>query len=223
MTDATLLAASTDSPAADTTATEAPAEAVVTQATEGEAPASTEPPAEGEQPAAEGEAEAKEGDEQEQTEGAPEAYADFEVPEGVALDTEATAEFLNVAKELNLPQAAAQKVVDLGVQMAQKWADAQAAQVSEIQAGWRTEAEADAEIGGEALPQNLAVAKKALDAFATPALRTLLEDTKLGDHPEVIRLLVKAGKAISEDGIVTASGAAPAAPKSLAERVYSNS
>lgn len=217
MTDATLLAASTDSPAA----ADNPAEGAATEAAAAEAPQEQQPqtgeqPAEGQEPPAEGQ------DPAEGSEGAPEEYADFEVPEGVALDAEITGQFRDVAKELNLPQAQAQRVVDLGVQMAQRWADAQTAQVQDIQAGWRREAEADAEIGGEALPQNLAVAKRALDAYATDGLRTLLEDTKLGDHPEVIRLLVKVGKTISEDGMVTPTGAAPAAPKSLAERIYNS-
>jgi len=35
--------------------------------------------------------------------GAPEAYEDFSVPEGVELDAELLGEFKNVAKELNLP------------------------------------------------------------------------------------------------------------------------
>lgn len=216
MTDATLLAASTDSPAA----AETPAEGAATEVAAAEA--NTEQ-AQVETPAAEGETPETqaEGDAEKDTpEGAPEEYADFVVPEGVALDAEVTGEFRAVAKELNLPQAQAQRVVDLGVQLAQRWSDAQAAQVQEIQSGWRREAEADAEIGGEALPQNLAVAKRALDAYASDGLRTLLEDTRLGDHPEVIRFFAKVGKTFSEDGIVTPSGTAPAAPKSLAERIF---
>lgn len=217
MTD-TLLAAPTDSPAAEATvetgaATEVAATEATTTDTQVEATATeAEAPAEGD--------ETKEKDTA--ADGAPEAYADFVVPEGVALDTDTVGEFSTLAKDLNLPQEQAQKVVDIGVQMAQRWAEQSQAELTELQAGWRRDTEADPEIGGDALPQNLAVAKKALDAFASPAFRAELEATKLGDHPEFIRMCVKFGKAMSEDTLVTPSGTAKV-ERSLAERLYGNS
>lgn len=217
MTDTTLLAASTDSPAANTPAVEGvaveTAAADTAQSEQAKTEATTQP-AEGEKPeAAKDEAKA---------EGAPETYADFTVPEGLALDTEVLGEFAEAARELNLPQDQAQRVVDLGVKMSQKWAEQASAQVQEMQAGWRRDAEADPEIGGDALPQNLATAKKALDAFGSPALKEMIEDAKLGDHPEFIRLLVNVGKSISEDTLITPSGEAAKAPRSHAERIFNS-
>ena len=68
---------------------------------------------------------------------------------------------------------------------------------------WREQAVADKDFGGDKLADNLAAARRARDAFASPELTQLLEQTGLGDHPEVIRLFVKTGKAMSEDGFVT--------------------
>lgn len=216
MTDQTLLATPTDSPVADTPAVEGNGvETPATDAAQSEQ-AKVETPAadvEGQEPKTE-EDEAK-------TEGAPETYADFTVPEGLTLDTEVLGEFTEAARELNLPQDQAQRVVDLGVKMSQKWAEQASAQVQDMQAGWRRDAEADPEIGGDALPQSLATAKKALDAFGSPALKEMIEDAKLGDHPEFIRLLVNVGKSISEDTLITPSGEAVRAPRSHAERIYS--
>lgn len=215
MTDTTLLAASTDSPAADTPAVEGNgAETPATDAAQSEQAQveTTTDTAEGDKSEAEKE-EAK-------TEGAPETYADFTVPEGLTLDTEVLGEFTEAARELNLPQDQAQRVVDLGVKMSQKWAGQAAAQVQEMQAGWRRDAEADPEIGGDALPQNLAIAKKAVDAFASPAFKEVIEDAKLGDHPEFLRFCVNVGKSISEDTLITPSGEAVKAERTLAERVY---
>lgn len=211
MTDTTLLTASTDSPAVDTTAEVEVAAATATDPAQSGQPAAAETPAEGEQPDTEAEV----------ATGAPEAYADFTVPEGVALDTEVLGEFTDAARELNLPQEQAQRVVDLGIKMSQKWAEQAASQVQELQAGWRRDAEADPEFGGDALPQNLATAKKTLDAFATPELRQLMDESKLGDHPEFIRMFVKIGKTISEDTLITPSGEAVKAPRSHAERIFS--
>lgn len=135
-------------------------------------------------------------------EGAPEAYEDFTAPEGVTLDEAALTEFKDIAKDLNLSQADAQKVVDLGPKLMQTWQAKQTEAITATVAKWADDTRADKEIGGEKLNENLATAKKALDAFGTPALKTLLNESGLGNHPEIIRLLHKAGTAISEDGYV---------------------
>ena len=146
-------------------------------------------------------------DEGEKPEGAPEKY-EWAAPEGVTLDESVMGSLSEVAKELNLSQDAAQKLVD---KMAPAMAQRQAAQVQAMQAEWRESSSGDAEFGGAKLAENMAVAKKALDAFATPEFRQLLEQTGMGNHPEVIRTFYRAGKAISEDGLV--SGSAPKAPR----------
>ena len=153
---------------------------------------------------------------------APEDYEDFKAPEGIALDTEVTTEFKGLAKELNLSQDAAQKVADLGAKMAQKWATQQTEAISKAHAEWIDGTKTDKEIGGDKLPENLAMAKKALEAFGTPELRKLLNDSGLGNHPEVIRMFYRTGKAISEDRVLTgAAGESPA--KGDARRLYSTS
>ena len=147
----------------------------------------------------------------------PDEYADFTAPDGVALDAEVATEFKALAKELALPQAKAQKVADLGTKMMGKWQAQQAEQMSEASAKWATDTKADKEIGGDKLPENLAVARKALDTFGSPELKTLLNESGLGNHPEIIRLLHKAGKAISEDTYVNGQAGKQSArdPKSM--------
>ena len=131
--------------------------------------------------------------------GAPESYT-FTAPDGLALDSGVTDAFAGVAKELGLSQDAAQKLVaTMAPVMAQRQAEGLQAQRTE----WREQAVADKDFGGDKLADNLAAARRARDAFASPELTQLLEQTGLGDHPEVIRLFVKTGKAMSEDGFVT--------------------
>lgn len=152
--------------------------------------------------------------------GAPENYEDFKAPEGIALDAEVADEFKTLAKELNLPQDAAQKVADLGGKLAQKWAGQQTEAIQKAQSEWVTGTKADKEIGGDQLQANLSVAKKALDAFGTPELRTLLNDSGLGNHPEVIRVFYRAGKAISEDRVLTGGATQPV--KTAAKTLFPN-
>jgi hypothetical protein len=152
---------------------------------------------------------------------APEKY-EFTAPEGVTLDPELLGEFEAFAKEQKLSQVDAQKVADMGVKMAQKFSAQQVDAVEKAAAEWTASSTADKEFGGEKLDENLAISKKALDAFGTPELRALLNDSRLGNHPEVIRFMYRAGKAISEDRMVT-GGAGPAtAATSTAKALYPN-
>jgi len=137
-------------------------------------------------------------------EGAPEKY-EFKAPEGREFDPVVLEQFSEVAKELNLTNESAQKMIDrIAPALATRQENALAAAREE----WGETSKADKEFGGDKLPENLALAKKALDTFGTPELRTLLEESGLGNHPEIVRAFYRAGKAISEDGFV-AGGNAP--------------
>lgn len=175
-------------------------------------------PAEGQGKPAEGDGKPTEG---KPAEGAPETYEEFKAPEGVKLDEEVTGEFKTVAKELGLKQDDAQKVIDLGVKMQEKFQAKLSEHIEHTTTEWQKQARGDAEFGGDKLGENLAVAKQALDAFASDDLKTLLNESGLGNHPEIIRTFYRVGKAISEDKLV------PGTPgkgkeKSAAEILYPN-
>lgn len=200
----------TATPAAGATATEQPGTTATTTATAADAK-----PAEGETTKAEGKSE--EG--AKPAEGAPETYADFATPEGVTLDPVVGAEFKTLAKELNLSQEKAQKVADLGAKMTAKLVADQTTAIKAAHTEWVGQTKTDAEFGGDKLAENLAVAQKAFAAFGTPALKSLLDKTGLGDHPEIVRAFYRAGKTLSEDNFVPA-GTASGGNKSAAELFY---
>lgn len=142
------------------------------------------------------------GEEGGEDEGVPEEYADFTAPEGIELDAEMLEEFKPIAKELGLKQDDAQKLIDMQSKVAQRWQEAVQQHVVDTRLGWRDAAQKDAEIGGEKFAENLALAKVGRDTFGTDALKTLLDESGLGDHPEVIRFFYKVGKANSEHDFV---------------------
>lgn len=144
----------------------------------------------------------------EKPQGAPEKY-EFTAPEGKQFDAEIIGKYSEIAKELNLTQDAAQKLVE---SMGPKIAERQLAQVEAIRNEWAQQSQVDKEFGGDKLNENMAVAKKALDSFGTPELRTLLVQSGLGNNPEVIRFMYRAGKAISEDTFVGSSAGAGGKP-----------
>ncbi len=151
-------------------------------------------------------------------EGAPETYTDFTAPENSVLDPEVMTEFGSVARELNLPQDKAQLLID---KMQPIIAQRQAAQVESMRTTWADEVRADPEVGGANLAANLVHAARAMDAFATPEFKGLLNESALGNHPEFVRFMVKAGKAIGEEKIIT--GGIPASAggtRSVADTLY---
>lgn len=139
----------------------------------------------------------------------------FELPKDVTIDETRLGEFTTIAKDLKLPADAAQKIVDLAV--AQQKAAVQA-HVEQVKA-WGSEVAADKEIGK---PENQALARKAVEQFGSPALKTLLNETGIGNHPELVRLMYQVGKAISEDKVIVGRGDAPAAPRDPAAVLYPN-
>ena len=165
--------------------------------------------------------------ESEKPEGAPDKY-EFNSKVADApdeLDPEVLTAFGEVAKDLDLSQDAAQKVLDKVAPVIQA---KQAKAVDESKANWATESQSDEEFGGENLGANLEIAKSSLKEFGTDALKSLLQESGLGNHPEIIRFMYRAGKAISEDSYVGNSegamsqGADPKDFNSIANALYSN-
>lgn len=149
---------------------------------------------------------------------APEAKAEvdykFELPEGIDIDEPAANNFKALAKELQLSQDAAQKVVAFAAQRELQRAEAHRATVK----GWADTVTADKELGKA---ENQAIARKAVETFGSPELKTLLERSGLGNHPELVRAFFNAGKAISE-GKFIAGRTGPAPTTDLASLLYPN-
>ena len=200
-------AATTAATAAQTTTTTTATESTTTAATAATSPppppaaaAATSPPPPPAAPA-----------------GAPEKY-EFAQVEGINLGEGVLGKFGEVAKALNLTQENAQRVLsEVGPAIAAQQAAAMKAQVQE----WETQAKTDKEIGGEKFAENMALAKKGLDAHFSKDFVAWLNQTGLGSHPEFIRGMMKAGKLVSEDRVLTGgSGAQQQGEKSAAERLY---
>lgn len=145
-------------------------------------------------------------------------YAEFNKPEGMLFEPKIMDEFIASAKEAKLSQDQAQKLVDMGAQLQEKLLAEQRAAWDAQRTTWAESAQSDKEYGGDKFNENLAIAKQAYDALATPELKELLDTTGIGNHPEMIRVFYKAGLLLSEDKVVAADrGAAPSAndPRSL--------
>ncbi|WP_454911126.1 hypothetical protein [Stutzerimonas chloritidismutans] len=129
-------------------------------------------------------------------------YTDFAVPEGMEMDAEVLANFKGIAKELGIPQEAAQKLIDLQASLETKRsAAAEQAQAAQKQQ-WADQIKADPELGGANFDKTVETAVKAVEKYGTPELRTLLNETGLGNNPLMVKFCHAIGKALSEDGLV---------------------
>ncbi len=135
---------------------------------------------------------------------------DLKAPEGVD-----AADVVAFAKAHKLSPEAAQAVLDRDTVSAK----AQADKIASMPAVWAEQAKADKEIGGAVFEATVGKAKLALDKFGSPALRQALNDTGLGNHPELIRTFAAIGRAMGEDKLVIAAHGG-ATTKSDAEIFY---
>jgi hypothetical protein len=151
-----------------------------------------------------------EGDGEDTATGAPDEYV-FTPPDGVEIDEAQLESFGEYAHDLGLSQDQFQKLIDFEMGRAQQAQSQMAEAYSERVSSWAEATKADKELGGEMLDEHLGLAKRAMDAFASPELAKLIDTPStenpdglgLGNHPEVIRLFYRVGKAISESDLVT--------------------
>lgn len=213
---------------ADTPAVEAPADgapaATAAPAAESAAPTAEAKPTDGaehvagETKPAEGEAKADD----KPAPKAPESYT-FAAPDGFEINEALAAEFTPVLKDLDLSQDEADKLMAFAPKLLEPAVDAAVSKTLDSLGytgckDWAATARTDKEFGGDKFAENLAVVKAARDQFASPELRKLLENTVLGNNPEMLRLFYRIGKQITPDGYVP--GGTTKSPTNAAQRVY---
>ena len=124
------------------------------------------------------------------------------------------------AKEKGLTNGEAQLMADMEAEAIDRYHDKIDKQVEDIQAGWLKDAEADKEIGGEAFKENAELSKRLVDKFGSEALKDLLDESKYGDHPEVVRIFSTIAKQFMAEDKVFFPKAHEKGEKSMEETFY---
>jgi len=142
--------------------------------------------------------------------GAPEAYTNFTLPEGVKLEGETLKSAQELFKALNLPQDGAQRLVDFHLGQIRAATEASSKAYDDMRAGWQTAAKADPEIGPK-MTQIKENVGRLYDAIADPKLvgefKQIMDLTGAGDNPAFIKVLNKLSSFVTEGRHVT--GAQP--------------
>lgn len=197
-------AAATPAPAAPATGTTpaTPAPAATGTVLTSDKPAATE--AQGDKPAAPA---------------VPDTY-EFKAAEGAQVDTKLAGEVGTLAKELGLSQEAAQKLYERDAgRIAALQAEAKDQLLEASRTTWLEELKADKDLGGTKFVETAEIAKRAVETFGTPALKQILNETGLGNHPELVRTFAKIGRLLADDTLTPPGPPSGTKPR-LADRLF---
>src|SRR6266403_806691 len=133
--------------------------------------------------------------------GAPEAYSDFTLPEGVKLEGETLKSATDLFKALNLPQDGAQRLVDFHLGQIRAATEASSKAYDDMRAAWQTAAKADSEIGPHMakIKENVGRLYDAIgDAKLVSEFKSIMDLTGAGDNPAFIKVLNKLSSFVTE-------------------------
>lgn len=149
-------------------------------------------------------------------------YDALKLPEGMPADQPAFAAFKDQALELGVEPEKAQKLIDTVAPQMKEALEAPYNQWAETVVEWVRQCKEDKEFGGADFEKNLAFASQFIDKIGgseAAAVRKALNFTGAGNNPDMVRFLVRAGKAMQEATPIVAKPAAPE-PASVARRAY---
>lgn len=163
--------------------------------------------------------------------GAPDGDYDtaaFTMPEGVEFDTEMFDLVKDDLKGMDLSQKGAEAVVGIFASKVVPKIEERAVKAiddagAQLRANLARDLQADPEVGGTKLKESQAYAAKAFAHFVPKAeeraqLSQFLNESGLGDHPLLTRVIAGAGRALSEASVPGAAGGAQ--ERTAAEKFY---
>lgn len=137
-----------------------------------------------------------------ESQGAPEQYADFKMPEGFTLEGEVKEKVTGLFRELNLSQENAQKLIDYATERDLANKEAMLNDLAARRKEWRSTLRARPNFEAD-----LALARKGMKALVqTPEGAELFKDSWMSDHPAVFDMFVRAGKLVAEDSFDNQNG-----------------
>ena len=148
----------------------------------------------------------------------PEKY-ELKLPKDSVLDTAHLERIAAEAKARGLSQEDAQALVERDNALWATFAKEEAVKTEAYIKGWLDDAKADKEIGGENFTKNAELSYRVIEKFGTKEFKKALEDTGLGNHPELVRVFVKIGQAMGPDKFLPV-GTTGKEDKSLADVFY---
>jgi hypothetical protein len=143
--------------------------------------------------------------------GAPEAYADFSIPEGHTLDTATIESATPIFRELGLSQDQAQKLVDFYSAKIGEINSQNEGFMEQMRTEWRNQLSADKEIGGklDAVKVDIGRALDRIPAEVRTAYKEAMDLTGAGDNPAIIKAMYSLAQLVNEGTPVRGDNPSP--------------
>jgi len=131
----------------------------------------------------------------------PEKY-ELKLSEDSRLSAEALEEISEYAKQKGLTNEEAQDVLSRDEKVVQGFVSRNQAQFEQVQSDWVNQIKQDSEIGGDRFNESVVAAKSVVDRFGSEEFRQELNESGYGNHPGLVRLFAKVGRAMANDKFV---------------------
>lgn len=131
----------------------------------------------------------------------PETYT-LKLPEGSALDQAQVDAVALFSKENGLTNDQAQKVLEQKSVAVADFAKKQNDNYEAVKGQWLEACKTDTDFGGEKLKESVLLANSVIGKYGSQALKDNLNATGLGNHPELLRMMVRIGREMGSDKLV---------------------
>jgi len=141
-------------------------------------------------------------------------------PENCLLSDEHLEGVKAFAKEHKIDNATAQKILERENALAAEVEKALLGRQEQEITQWAKDVESDKELGGEKFKESCEFSRRALKAFGGDGIAQILNETGYGNHPEVVRLLSRIGRAMGDDKLIKGGNDLTPKEKPLEEIFY---
>lgn len=145
---------------------------------------------------------------------------DLKIPENSPLGTEDLASIKKDYVDGKITKDQAEGAIQSRTEGALALKATQDKAFEQTKAAWKDAVAKDPELGGDKLPETIALSSRAFKAVASPELQRITESTGLGNHPEFVRMMAKIGRIIGEDRLIRGDVGAAPAPRAPEEVLY---
>lgn len=146
---------------------------------------------------------------------------ELKLPEGSTLKPSRLEELAATYKDSGVPNEAVQALVEHESEAHAAWREGLKAEAKAQVTDWYKAAESDPEIGGAKFKESVNLANQVVNRFGSDALKAQLNESGLGNHPELMRMISRIGRAMAPDQLVVPGIQAPP-EKSAADIFYPN-
>lgn len=147
----------------------------------------------------------------------PVKASDLNLPEDTLLPAETTEGIAAFAKAQGLSKAQSQAILDRDHAWLNAMAEARDGQVALQAAEWMKETRNHKDLGGAKFMETAALSSRVIAKFGGEKMQAILDESGFGNHPEVLGMLVKIGRAIGDDKLVLGTPP-PQGRKTIEER-----